>query len=201
MESPINSFDLSPEQQDTLGLLQRLLGSAIADRYADFCRLAAGGFDLNVARSMAAHALRELDSMLRRVLEVPMDAKATEDREGTEKIEKAKLALAALDFDEAAINRAGGALKPRFSHKNQIRKIVERLGLAPDGDVANGWTSLCESFGKAHQRSFHHSLKVDDEFRAKYQPAFRHSHSRRRHRAAKPLRFSHASRRRTGRDA
>ena len=172
MEAPVNAFDLSLEQQDTLALLQRLLGKAIADRYADFCRLTAGAFDLNVGRPIAAHALRELDSMLRRVLEVPMDAKATEDQENTEKVEKAQCALAALGFDEAAISRASSALKPRFSHKNQIRKIVERLGLAPDGDVANCWTSLCDSFGKAHQRSFHHSLKVDDEFRTKYQQPF-----------------------------
>jgi hypothetical protein len=172
MEALVNAFDLSPEQQHTLALLQRLLGNAIADRYADFCRLSAGAFDLNVGRPIAAHALRELDSMLRRVLEVPMDARATEDQGDTEKIGKAKTALDALGFDEAAISRASSALRPRFSHKAQIRKIVERLGLAPDGDVANSWTSLCDSFGKAHQRSFHHSLKVDDEFRTQYQQPF-----------------------------
>ena len=76
MEQPENTFDLSPEQQETASLLQRLLGKAISDRYADFCRLAAGAFRLNVSRPMAAHALRELDSMLRRVLEVPMEIKA-----------------------------------------------------------------------------------------------------------------------------
>ena len=172
MEQPVNAFDLSPEQQDTLALLQRLLGKAIADRYADFCRLAAGAFDLNVTRPIAAHALRELDSMLRRVLEVPMDAKATDDQDNAEKIAKAGRDLTALGFDEAAIQRASSALKPRFSHKNQIRKIVERLGLAPDGDVASCWVSLCDSFGKAHQRSFHHSLKIDDEFRTQYQQPF-----------------------------
>jgi hypothetical protein len=106
------------------------------------------------------------------VLEVPMDAKATDDQDNAGKVEKAKQDLIALGFDEAAIQRAGSALKPRFSHKKQIRKIVARLGLAPDGDVANCWTSLCDSFGKAHQRSFHHSLKVDDEFRTQYQQPF-----------------------------
>lgn len=149
-----------------------MLGKAITDRYADFCRLSAGAFELNVARPIAAHALRELDSMLRRVLEVPMDAKAAESQDDAEKVEKAKQELIALGFDEAAIQRASSALKPRFSHKNQIRKIVTRLGLSPDGDVANCWTSLCDSFGKAHQRSFHHSLKVDDEFRTQYQQPF-----------------------------
>jgi hypothetical protein len=172
LETPTNTFDLTPEQQHTLALLQRLFGTAIADRYTDFCRLAAGAFDLHVARPIAAHALRELDSMLRQVLEVPMDAKATHDQDNAEKVEKAKQDLIALGFDEAAIQRASSALKPRFSHKNQIRKIVTRLGLAPDGDVANCWTSLCDSFGKAHQRSFHHSLKVDEEFRTQYQQPF-----------------------------
>jgi len=172
LETPINTFDLTPEQQDTLILLQRLFGKAIADRYTDFCRLAGGAFELQVARPIAAHALRELDSLLRHVLEVPMDAKAAEDPETAKKIEKAIQDLIALGFDEAAIQRATNALKPRFSHKTQIRKIVTRLGLAPDGDVANCWTSLCDSFGKAHQRSFHHSLKVDEEFRSQYQQPF-----------------------------
>lgn len=31
---------LTPEQQDTANLLERVLGRAIADRYVDFCRLA-----------------------------------------------------------------------------------------------------------------------------------------------------------------
>jgi len=70
MDQPINAFDLSPEQQETASLLQRLLGSAIANRYVDLCRLSAGAFALNVSRPMAAHALRELDSMLRGTLEV-----------------------------------------------------------------------------------------------------------------------------------
>jgi hypothetical protein len=32
MEEPVNAFDLSPEQQDTPALLQRLLGKGIVDR-------------------------------------------------------------------------------------------------------------------------------------------------------------------------
>jgi hypothetical protein len=114
MEAPLNAFDLSPEQQDTLARLRRLLGKAIADRYADFCRLAAGAFELNVARPIAAHTLQELDSMLRRVLEVPLDAKAIESRDDADKITKAREQLVALEFDEGAIQRAGSALRPRF---------------------------------------------------------------------------------------
>jgi hypothetical protein len=172
MEQPVNAFDLSPEQQDTLALLQRLLGKAVSDRYADFCRLAAGAFEFNVARPIAAHALRELDSTLRSVLEVPMEAKASTGQDDIGKIAKARKQLTELGFDESAIQRAEAALRPRFSHKTQIRKIVARLGLAPDGDVAKSWISLCDSFGKAHQRSFHHSLKIDQEFRSQYQQPF-----------------------------
>src|SRR5260221_9719080 len=77
-----------------------------------------------------------------------------------------------MGFDEPAIQRAINGLRPRLTHKTQIRKIVARLGLDPDGDVATRWTLLCDTFGKAHQRSFHHSLKVDDEFRSQYQQPF-----------------------------
>jgi hypothetical protein len=173
MEQPVNAFDLSPEQQETASLLQRLLGKAIASRYVDFCRLAAGAFALNVSRPIAAHALRELDSMLRRVLEVPMEAKAPpEGPVDRERLEKARDQLVALGFEDQAVQRAARELKPRLGHKDQIRKIVARLGLAPDGDIAIQWASLTDSFGRAHERSFHRSLKVDEEFRSQYQRPF-----------------------------
>lgn len=38
MEEPANAFDLSPEQRDTVRLLDELLGQAIAARYEDFYR-------------------------------------------------------------------------------------------------------------------------------------------------------------------
>jgi hypothetical protein len=158
MEETQNNFDLTAEQQDTASLLDRLLGKAIADRYVDFCRLAAGAFALNTSRPAAAHALRELDSTLRHVLEVPMDAKAPETLDDTERLSKAREQLKALGFEDAAIQRATNSLKPRINHKAQIRKIVERLGLASDGDIANRWTSLCDSFGKRMRYSLHEGL-------------------------------------------
>src|SRR5258706_15205228 len=105
MDEPVNAFDLSQEQQDTASLLDRLLGKAIADRYVDFCRLAAGAFALNVSRPIAAHALRELDSTLRHVLAVPMEAIAPEQLENSSKLDDARQQLSALGFDEAAIQR------------------------------------------------------------------------------------------------
>jgi hypothetical protein len=172
MDQPVNAFDLSPEQQETKSQLQRLLGSAIASRYVDFCHLAAGAFALNVSRPLAAHALRELDSMLRGALEVPMEARVQVTTEDADKIAKAREQLSALGFEEQVIDRAVRELKPRLNHKQQIRQIASRLGLAPDGDIANLWTSLTETFGGAHQRSFHRSLQVDDDFRERYQRPF-----------------------------
>jgi len=172
VDQPVNAFDLSPEQQETASLLQRLLGSAIVNRYVDFCRLAAGAFALKVSRPLAAHALRELDSMLRGALEVPMEARAPETAEDVEKIALTRKQLRALGFQDQAIDRAARELKPRLNHKQQIRQIVSRLGLAPDGDIANLWASLTENFGGAHQRSFHRSLQVDDDFRERYQRPF-----------------------------
>jgi hypothetical protein len=154
-------------------LLQRLLGKAIADRYVDFCRLAAGAYALRVPRPVAAHALRELDSILRNILEVPMEAIAPEDPIEQEALKEARRALNKLGFDDTAVQRATSALKPRSSHKDQIQKIVARLGLAPDGDVANRWADLSEILAEgAHARSHHRSLEVDEEFRSRYQLPF-----------------------------
>jgi hypothetical protein len=172
MDEPVNTFDLSKEQQDTASLLDRLLGEAIADRYVDSCRLFAGAFRIKVSRPLAAHALRELDSTLRHVLAVPMEAKNPDKQANADKLDEARKLLRGLDFDHAAIQRAIDGLKPRLSHKTQIRKIVERLGLDPEGDIAIRWTSLNDSFGRAHERSFHRSLAVDDEFRSRYQRPF-----------------------------
>lgn len=66
---------LSEEQADTDRLLRQLLGTAVADRYVDFCRLSSGRLPLMVSRPLAGHALRELDSLIRGVLTVPLDAR------------------------------------------------------------------------------------------------------------------------------
>src|SRR5258707_11208579 len=99
MQEPVNTFALSPEQRDTAVLLRRLLGKAITDRYIDFCRLATGAFPLIVSRPIAAHALRELDSTLRLVLEVPMEAKASESSEDIARLGEARNQLRGLGYD------------------------------------------------------------------------------------------------------
>ena len=78
---------------------------------------------------------------------------------------KAREALSKLGLDNAAIERAVEALKPRTNQANQIRQIATSLGLAPDGDVAEAWISLAKTAGRTHQHSFHESLLVDEDFR------------------------------------
>lgn len=172
MDDDIDLSGLSPEQADTERVLRRLLGTAVADRYADFCRLAAGTLPLTVSRPLAGHALRELDSLIRHVLAVPMDAVASEDTKQEKLRAEALKALSSMDFDEHALQRAGNALKPRSSHRQQIQRIVERLGLAPDGDIAKDWIALNDAYGRVHERSFHLSMKVDDRFRTEYAQRF-----------------------------
>ena len=172
MEDPVNPFELSPEQRDTARLLHELLGQAIAARYEDFCRLSSGAFAINVSTPMAAHALRELDSMLRSVLAVPMEAVAVAEEDYQDKLDEARKRLKELKFDDGAIARAITSLEPRLSHRTQIQKIMMRLGLAQDGDIAIKWISLTANVGDAHRRSFHRSLSVDDDFRANSQQPF-----------------------------
>ena len=172
MEDPANSFELSLEQRDTAKLLNGLLGQAIAARYEDFCRLSSGACALNVSKPMAAHALRELDSMLRNVLAIPMGAVPVEDGGFQEQLEAARKQLKAIEFDDHAIERAITALEPRLKHKAQIQKICTQLGLAGDGDIATKWIALTTNVGTAHSRSFHRSLKVDDDFWTNFQQPF-----------------------------
>jgi hypothetical protein len=167
-----DSSGLSEEQADTDRLLRQLLGTAIADRYADLCRLASGMLPLTVSRPLAGHALRELDSLIRHVLATPMDARAVDDREQSKRRREARRMLKKMGFDDPAVQHAGDALKPQFSHKAQIEKIVVRLGLAPDSDLAKLWIALNAAYGRVHERSFHESLKVDDAFRADYARRF-----------------------------
>lgn len=165
-------FALSADQQGTADLLERLFGRTIANRYLDFNRLAAGATHLRVSKPLAAHAIRELESMIRTALEVPMDARAPVSATDTKRSDDAASALKKLGYDDNAVQRALKVLEPRLNHTTQIKKIAERLGLAANGDIALAWVSLCNTFGRAHERSFHHSLAVDDEFRDAFQKPF-----------------------------
>ena len=159
---------LSVGQQDTANLLERLLGRAITDRYVDFCRFACGAFELRVSRPVAAHALRELEGILRRTLKASLEIRPIE--EPIDPLHaQARDELSKLGIESAAIERAIEALKPRVNQTNQIRQIAASLGLASDGDVAEAWIALAKGAGKAHQHSFHESLLVDDEYRQAFQ--------------------------------
>jgi hypothetical protein len=172
MDEPINTFDLSPEQQNTATLIERLLGKRIADRYIDFCHLAAGAIPLRVSSPIAAHALRELESILRQTPKIPMEVAVTPSQEDNDRIEKAKAQLQALGYNDDEVQRAREQLQ-RLTHKEEIEKIVTRLGLAADGDIARAWKSISQIHRQAHGgRALHQSFVVDDAFRAEWQAPF-----------------------------
>jgi hypothetical protein len=73
LDEPAKRLDLSPEQQNTAALIRQLLGKSLADRYVDFSRLASGAIPLRISIPVAAHALRELESIVRQTLAEPME--------------------------------------------------------------------------------------------------------------------------------
>ncbi len=170
MESEGGDFSLSPDQRDNARVLRDLLGNAIAARYEDFCLLCSGTLNLSVSKPIAAHALRELKSILRNVLAAPKDDTADEGQR--RKVKAARKQLREIGFDQDSTNRAVDSLAPRTSHAEQIRRIVERLGFDREGDIAQAWLSLRSNFKFTHGRSFHQSLAVDDEFRELFQQPF-----------------------------
>jgi hypothetical protein len=172
MAAEPDDLDLSEEQRDTTQLLHHLLGQTFADRYVDFCRLAGGTLPLRVSRPLAAHALREFESSLRTTLKTPAELQSTTAATEEATLQPAAQALRELGFDEAAIQRAVRKLPAPQHHRAEIIGIVDWLGLAPDGEVANSWISLNKGAGRAHERSFHESLLVDDEFRIAFQQPF-----------------------------
>lgn len=163
---------LTEEQLDTVGMLEHLLGKAIADRYFDFCRLCTDALDLRVTIPLAAHALRELDSTLRTVLAVPLDAVVHEEPKDIERLDILRQKLKELGYDTEASQRAVTSIRPRISHREQIARICVRLDLGSDSEVARQWMGLSDNVGGAHKRSFHQALDVDEDFRTRYQRPF-----------------------------
>jgi hypothetical protein len=162
MDELSKPFELSPEQRDTASLIRRLLGSQIADRYDDFCRLAAGACPLRVSSPMAGHALRELESIVRQTLAAPLEATESQDPEALGRIDAAERQLHAIGFDKVKIDAALIKLTPRLTHGEQIEAIVTRLGLTADSDIARAWKKLTGGHSKAHGRAFYDELTVDD---------------------------------------
>ena len=145
---------LSPEQQDTARLLNRLFGNAFADRYADFCALASGRPRLHASVPLAAHAMREFESMLRGTLVGPLEAGLPRAPADNERLDKAADYLRALGFDDGAMERALHCLRPRQDHAEEIKDIALRLGFAADSDVTQAWISLSSNGGRRPQTIF-----------------------------------------------
>lgn len=115
MQQSPSSIVLSPEQAGTTSLLRQLFGNAVASRYVDFCKLVGGDLPLHATRTLAAHALRELDALLRQVLASPFDAVIRDDPSAKALRKKARKSLKEIGFDEEARQRADGALKPQLN--------------------------------------------------------------------------------------
>lgn len=164
--------DLSSEQQDTAKLLEELLGKTVADRYVDFSKLSAGSLGLRVSSPMAAHALREMDSILRETLEDLAGVNPGPSGTELEKHKEAAEALRKIGFDEDAIARSVSRLQTQDNHKAAIKKIVAWLGLAEDGDIAKSWLAVSRAHEKAHERKVNRKLRVDDEFRERWAQPF-----------------------------
>ncbi len=164
--------NLTSEQQDTAKLLEELLGKSVADRYVDFCKLSAGSLGLRVSLPMAAHALREMDSIFRETMEEFAGVNPGPGEGELKKQAEAAEALRKIGYDEDAIKRAVARLQPPDSHKGAIRKVVAWLGLAEDGDIAKNWLAVSRADSKAHERKFTRKLRVDEEYREQWARPF-----------------------------
>jgi hypothetical protein len=76
-----------------------------------------------VSRPLAGHALRELDSLIRSVLTVPLDARAADTDQQKALRREARRTLKKMGFDDAAVRRAGDELGPRYSHRVHIERL------------------------------------------------------------------------------
>ena len=165
-EDPVS---LTPEQHHIVALLERLLGRSTANRYIDFARLTSASSGLRASKPIAAHALRELDSMIRSALVVPMEAKAAENEQDAARLLDALKMLKGKGYGQEALQRAEKALRSQHNHVTEIKLIGARLGLSEDGDILHAWISLTRTVGRAHERHFHRSMQVDDAFRNEFQ--------------------------------
>ena len=153
------SGNLTSEQQDTAKLLEELLGKAVADRYVDFCKLSAGSLGLRVSLPMAAHALREMDSIFRETMEefAGVKSRPRRSRAGEAGIGWRSAAQARLrrGCDQARSSAPSGARQPQ-GRDQENRRVA---GLAEDGDIAKNWLAVSRADSKAHERKFTRKLR------------------------------------------
>jgi hypothetical protein len=128
-----------------------------------------GSTGLRASKPMAGHALRELDSMVRGALAVPMEAKAVENKEDAARLKEALKILKREGYGPEPLQRAAKALKPQHNHAAEIKLIGTRLGLSEDSETVQSWISLTKTAGRAHERHFHRSMSIDDAFRHDFQ--------------------------------
>lgn len=164
--------NISSEQQDTARLLERLLGKPAADRYIDFCKLSFGSLGLRASIPMAAHALREMDSIFRETLAEFSGVNPNPSEDELTTLKEATAALRNLGHTGDALRNAVRCLQPKDTHAEIIKKIVNWLDLAEDGDIATSWLKVRNANQQVHKRKFNHSLIVDDDFRQEWAQPF-----------------------------
>jgi hypothetical protein len=108
MSLTVSRLPLTSEQTATAETLRLLLGTAVANRYMDFCQLVGGTLPLHTTLPLAAHALRELEALVRAVLAAPMDAVVAESPEAKIQRRKAVESLKALGYDDDALQGVSG---------------------------------------------------------------------------------------------
>src|SRR5579859_6105648 len=125
---------LTPRQHETLGLIHRTLGEAMAQRYKDWCDVIGGAVRLRVPGPVIGHLAREFESMLRAALKTPFEVGAPLPRDVQSNLDAAKSALESLGYDEAKVRNAVAKLRPD-THRVEIDAICQRIGLPGSGEV------------------------------------------------------------------
>ncbi|WP_156434088.1 hypothetical protein [Bradyrhizobium retamae] len=100
----------------------------MADRYVDFCRLSAGALPLRVSIPLAAHALRELESVLRQTLAGPMKIAADVTPDDLAKVEATRKHLHAAGFNDDQSRRQGTAAAVESQGTDSSDRRASRIG-------------------------------------------------------------------------
>ncbi len=100
----------------------------MADCYVDFCRLSAGALPLRVSIPLAAHALRELKSVLRQTLAGPMKIAADVTPDDLAKVEATRKHLHAAGFNDDQSRRQGTAAAVESQGTDSSDRRASRIG-------------------------------------------------------------------------
>lgn len=150
MDESLDGAGLSQEQERIHELLGRLVGPGAAAFFHDACEIMAGRCDLHAGTHMVGHALREVESALRKVLVQPgARPKQKGDRRGHERGITA--ALAALGVPGEHPMAKAWLLLSEEDYPHTLDKTAHRQDLrqprALDPDFEAFWEQMQELLG------------------------------------------------------